>query len=303
MTKLLDFGLVKTLQRRRSDPALAGGHGRRLAAVHRPRAGHAQPASRPARRHLLAGRGRLFPPDRPPAVPGRERDGGHDRAHPGPGDRRRQQVRARGPRRPGAGRAAVPGQEARRSISPTRRASPRRWPPAPTPRTGRPGTPPTGGRPTRAIPIANPRPESEIRREPTSRAPSAVSKPTSRAPTRRLESAETAAPDVTPRIRRGTPPQPHDRGDATNSNLSRAEMTSVPASPGLTEPLDATVHLAFAFDIGDEIDLDRAPADPPGGAGPVAAAAADARIDRLPAGPDPGGGRPGRGPAAGRTGR
>ena len=26
----------------------------------------------------------------------------------------------------------------------------------------------------------------------------------------------------------------------------------------MTEPLAATVHLAFAFDIGDEIDLDRA---------------------------------------------
>ena len=26
----------------------------------------------------------------------------------------------------------------------------------------------------------------------------------------------------------------------------------------MSEPLDATVHLAFAFDIGDEIDLDRA---------------------------------------------
>ena len=26
----------------------------------------------------------------------------------------------------------------------------------------------------------------------------------------------------------------------------------------MTEPLDTTVHLAFAFDIGDEIDLDRA---------------------------------------------
>ncbi len=26
----------------------------------------------------------------------------------------------------------------------------------------------------------------------------------------------------------------------------------------MTEPLDATIHLAFAFDIGDEIDLDRA---------------------------------------------
>ena len=25
----------------------------------------------------------------------------------------------------------------------------------------------------------------------------------------------------------------------------------------MTEPLDTTVHLAFAFDVGDEIDLDR----------------------------------------------
>ena len=30
------------------------------------------------------------------------------------------------------------------------------------------------------------------------------------------------------------------------------------AAPGLTEPIAATIHLAFAFDIGDEIDLDRA---------------------------------------------
>ncbi len=29
-------------------------------------------------------------------------------------------------------------------------------------------------------------------------------------------------------------------------------------APGLTESLVATIHLAFAFDIGDEIDLDRA---------------------------------------------
>src|ERR1017187_6329388 len=28
--------------------------------------------------------------------------------------------------------------------------------------------------------------------------------------------------------------------------------------PWMTEPIAATVHLAFAFDIGDEIDLDRA---------------------------------------------
>jgi hypothetical protein len=37
------------------------------------------------------------------------------------------------------------------------------------------------------------------------------------------------------------------------------ESLTEPASlPGMTEPLDATVHLAFAFDIGDAIDLDRA---------------------------------------------
>src|SRR5215471_5072757 len=37
------------------------------------------------------------------------------------------------------------------------------------------------------------------------------------------------------------------------------EPTDEPVSrPWMTEPLDATVHLAFAFDIGDEIDLDRA---------------------------------------------
>jgi hypothetical protein len=37
------------------------------------------------------------------------------------------------------------------------------------------------------------------------------------------------------------------------------EPTDEPESRGwMTEPLDAVVHLAFAFDIGDEIDLDRA---------------------------------------------
>ena len=73
VTKLLDFGLVKTLQGGDGAPSLAGGHGRRLAAVHGPRAGHAQPASRPPRRHLLAGRRRLLPAHRPPAVHGRDR--------------------------------------------------------------------------------------------------------------------------------------------------------------------------------------------------------------------------------------
>ena len=37
--------------------------------------------------------------------------------------------------------------------------------------------------------------------------------------------------------------------ESTDARASRAWMT---------EPLDVTVHLAFAFDIGDEIDLDRA---------------------------------------------
>ena len=45
---------------------------------------HSQVPDR-SHRHLFAGRGRLFPPDRPPPVPRRVRDGGHDRAHPRPG--------------------------------------------------------------------------------------------------------------------------------------------------------------------------------------------------------------------------
>ena len=53
VAKLLDFGLVKTLQGGDGDPALAGRNRRRLAAVHRPRAGHAHPAARPPHRHLL----------------------------------------------------------------------------------------------------------------------------------------------------------------------------------------------------------------------------------------------------------
>ncbi len=43
-----------------------------------------------------------------------------------------------------------------------------------------------------------------------------------------------------------TPAIPHEPGD------ERASLA------WMTEPLDTTVHLAFAFDIGDEIDLDRA---------------------------------------------
>src|SRR5262249_59523878 len=41
-------------------------------------------------------------------------------------------------------------------------------------------------------------------------------------------------------------PMPHEPGD------ERASLA------WMTEPLDTTVHLAFAFDVGDEIDLDRA---------------------------------------------
>ena len=38
----------------------------------------------------------------------------------------------------------------------------------------------------------------------------------------------------------------------------------------MTEPLDATIHLAFAFDIGYEIDLDRARPMLPGESGLLA---------------------------------
>ena len=62
----------------------------------------------------------------------------------------------------------------------------------------------------------------------------------------------------------------------------------------MTEPLDATVHLAFAFDIGDEIDLDRARLILQGEPGQLPRRRRNARIDRLPAGPDPRGGRPDR---------
>ena len=44
-------------------------------------------------------------------------------------------------------------------------------------------------------------------------------------------------------------------------------MTSTPTTPISDEPLDATIHLAFAFDIGYEIDLDRARAMLPSEAG------------------------------------
>ena len=45
------------------------------------------------------------------------------------------------------------------------------------------------------------------------------------------------------------------------------------------DPIVVTIHLAFAFDIGDEIDLDRARLDPARRARPVTAAAAHAGID------------------------
>ena len=125
VAKLLDFGLVKTLQAGDGVQLSQRGHGRRLAAVHRPRAGRAQPAARPPLRHLLAGRGGLFPPHRPPAVHGRDGDGSDDRAHAGPG-RAAVASSPQRTRRPGAGRAALPRQTSRRSLS--RHAEPGRGP-------------------------------------------------------------------------------------------------------------------------------------------------------------------------------
>ena len=98
------------LQRGRLDPSLAGRHRRRLAAVHGPRAGHAQPAARPPHRHLRTGGRRLLHADRPSALPRDNRDGSHGRPCPRPGH---SAVAAppRDSRRPGSGRAPLPGQE------------------------------------------------------------------------------------------------------------------------------------------------------------------------------------------------
>ena len=60
---------------------------------------------------------------------------------------------------------------------------------------------------------------------------------------------------------------------------------------GLMEPLDVVIHLDFAFDIGYEIDLERARPLLHGRVGRAAAAAADARVDPLSPRPVAGAGR------------
>ena len=93
VAKLLDFGLVKTLQ---------GGDGIQLSRedtvagsplyIAPEQVVHNQPPDRRSDIYSL-GRGRLLPPHRPPAVHGRDGDGSDDRAHAGPGHRRRRKLR------------------------------------------------------------------------------------------------------------------------------------------------------------------------------------------------------------------
>ena len=162
---------------------------------------------------------------------------------------------ARRSRRPGGSRAALPGQEARRSLS--RYAEPRRGPRrvrrrrelvAPA-RRGVVACPP--GRV--AAPSRRVLGRDHARRDPLR--PGAASRPSPIRP-RDLESASIPRSSCelhqAPASARDEPtrchrlPSPHE---PTDERASLAWMT---------EPLDATIHLAFAFDIGDEIDLDRA---------------------------------------------
>ena len=96
VAKLLDFGLVRPVAIPRGPPE-RGGPDPRHAAVHVAGAG-ARPGAGRAERHLLAGRGRLLPADRPAAVRRGGRDRGHDRARPRPGGTPVPDPRAASPR-------------------------------------------------------------------------------------------------------------------------------------------------------------------------------------------------------------
>lgn len=77
-----------------------------------------------------------------------------------------------------------------------------------------------------------------------------------RCPTRHRIGHHPAEVDVTLSI---DPPPSRPQSEAMPTTPTDPEPHDAPADGAwMTEPLDATVHLAFAFDIGDAIDLDRA---------------------------------------------
>ena len=173
---------------------------------------------------------------RPPFY-GREPDGGHDRAR----SRHRHAAVAapsRDSRRSGTHRHALPCQESARSLS--RYAEPRRGPRSLCRRRQLVAehTLRSGGKTTTARLLGNGRTASQ---------PAPLGEPCSRRGDRAAATADryhvTASYDEFDSSRRFAPERRHAVLD---------DRTTIAA----------TVHLAFAFDIGDEVDLDRARLDP-----------------------------------------
>ena len=87
-----------------------------------------------------------------------------------------------------------------------------------------------------------------------------------------------------------------------NESTTDEPITTMTAVPD-AEAIDATVHLAFAFDIGDEIDLDRARLILQGEPGQLPRRRRTPESIRLSAGADSGRARAGRHRAARESGR
>ena len=131
--------------------------------------------------------------------------------------------------------------------------------PVPTPPAGRRDTPPNGGGPIRTLPTRAGRGRPATGE--TGPAPAGTGIVVRRIGLGRSEPVE--APGLMPTIdvipHSNLHPARFDRPDAMQPTPTHHEPNDDRAGHDwMTEPLDATVHLAFAFDIGDEIDLDRA---------------------------------------------
>ena len=300
VTKLLDFGLVKTLSEddsiHLSQEGTVAGSPLYMAPE---QVMHNQPPDRRTDIYGLGAVAYFMLTGRPPFL-GDNADGGHGCPCPRPGHSRR---RRSGPSIPADLEAVVlrclakkPG----RSLS--RHAEPRRGPrwPAPTPRTGRPSTPPTGGRPTR-VETPNLIAAAGRDRNPN-RAPSRSSKPVSES-----ESARVAPHQCNPAVDESRPdPIPSvDRAHIQIDDDAQRTPTTDESNDesGCLDDGAARRHDSPGVRLRHRRrDRPRSrPADPPGRAGPVAAAAPHARIDRLSAGADPGRARARRHRAAGRV--
>ena len=160
------------------------------------------------------------------------------------------QIRADIPADLEARRAPLPRQEPGRPLSGYAEPRPSSRCAAPTPRTGRPSH--------AARLVADHDELARVRYAPTRSNSSPEHVAITQDSAESLDTTEHVSLPSVPRI--DVTPNPSMQADASRCN-STADVPSrltTSSRSWMTEPIVATVHLAFAFDIGDEIDLDRA---------------------------------------------